>query len=242
MSKGTVIIGNGASLRDFDFTKLNREKYNVVGCCLAFRHWVEIDWYPDLYINADDVVIQNPEVIDFIKMKKCKQYLVSHKLKDAWTEYPKDGSILFLQDLMMVPQSTFKYVRNWCSGSSCLITAFDISVDIHILGMDCNYVEMIPECEELEDGTLKITKTPESNPNYFFDDYQRVGDIYNKPNGTTIHKRSWFEGRLIMEFLQQMYPECKPRVTNYSLKEVSSIREFFDTKELADFKFDGMVE
>ena len=128
---------------------------------------------------------ENPEVIDFIKMKKCKQYLVSHKLKDAWTEYPKDGSILFLQDLMMVPQSTFKYVRNWCSGSSCLITAFDISVDIHILGMDCNYVEMIPECEELEDGTLKITKTPApgSNPNYFFDDYQRVGDIYNKPNG-----------------------------------------------------------
>ena len=242
MSKSTVIIGNGASLKGFDFTKINREKYNLIGCCLAFRHWLKIDWYPDLYVNADDVVIQNPEVIDFIKMKKCKQYLVSHKLKDVWEDYPKDGSILFIQDMMMVPSSTFKYVRNWCSGSCCLITAFDLSVDIHILGIDCNYVELIPECEELEDGTLKITKTPESNPNYFFDDYQRVGDIYNKPNGKTVHKRSWYESRLIHDFIQQMYPESKPNVTNYSLKGISSIRDFYLTKNIKDFKFDGMVE
>tara|TARA_R110000803_G_scaffold154378_4_gene219160 strand:- start:4609 stop:5355 length:747 start_codon:yes stop_codon:yes gene_type:complete len=238
--KSSVIIGNGASLKEFDFTKIDREKYNVIGCCLAFRHWDKIDWYPDIYVNADDVVIKNPEVIEFIKKKKCNQYIVSNKLKEVWKEYPKDGTILFIQDMMCVPNSCFKYVKNYCSGTASLITSMDISLDISILGMDNDYVEFLPECKKLEDGTLEITETPEDNPNYFFNDYQRKGDIYNVPNGQTIHKSSWFESRVILDFLSTMYPESKPRVTNYNLKEKESIGQFFLTRPLNKFDYSPM--
>ena len=46
---------------------------------------------------------------------------------------------------------------------------------------------------KLDDGTLVIKKTPKDNPNYFFNYYQMQGDIYNKPNGTRIHKASWMD-------------------------------------------------
>lgn len=233
--KKALILGNGGSLQGFDFTSIDREKYYIIGCCLAFRFWDEIDWYPDIYVNADDVVIKNPEVIDFIKKKKCQKYIVSNKLKEVWIDYPKDGTILFLQDMMCAPNSCFKYVKNWCSGSVCLIAALDISIDIHMMGIDCDYVEWLPETEKLPDGTLKITRTPRENPNYFFDSYQRAGDIYNKPNGKTVHNRSWEEAMYIYEFLQRMYPEVRPHITNYNLTNKKSIREYFHTKTLDKF-------
>ena len=238
--KKALILGNGSSLKGFDLKSIDREKYNVIGCCLAFRFWDEIDWYPDLYVNADDVVIKNPEVIEFIKKKKCKRYIVSNKLKEVWFDYPKDGSILFLQDMMCAPTSCFKYVKNWCSGTACLITALDIAIDIHMMGIDCDYVEFLPECKKLPDGTLEITKTPEHNPNYFFDTYQRQGDKYNKPNGKTIHMKSWEEAMYIYDFLQKMYPETRPHITNYNSKE--SISKYFHTKTLDKFdKYENIL-
>ena len=238
--KKTVILGNGASLKHFDFQKIDRSKYNVIGCCLAFRHWDKIGWYPDIYVNADDVVIKNDDVVEFIKKKKCKQYIVSNKLKEVWPVnlWPKDGSIICIQDIMCVPNSVFKYVRNWCSGSACLITAMDISMDISLLGMDCDYIEFIPECKKLEDGSLEITETPITNPNYYFDDYQRKGDKYNIPNGQTIHKTSWKESRLILDFVTAMFPEHKPRITNYNeLDRRESISEYFLTRDIDKFQF-----
>lgn len=233
--KKAIILGNGASLKGFDLKSINREKYNVIGCCLAFRFWDEIDWYPDIYVNADDVVIKNPEVIDFIKKKKCKKYIVSNAILEVYPDFPKDGSILLLQDLMCSPRSCFKYVKNWCSGSACLITALDIATDIHMMGIDCDYVEFLPECKKLPDGTLEIVKTPEHNPNYFFDSYQREGDKYNIPNGKTVHKKSWEEAMFIYDFLQKMYPEVRPHITNYNLKNKQSIKEYFHTKTLDKF-------
>lgn len=243
--KSTVIIGNGPSLKDFDFKKIDREKYNVIGCCLAFRYWDKIDWYPDIYVNADEVVMKNPEVVDFIKRKKCKTHIVSNKLKEVWKDYPKDGTILFIEDMMCIPNTCFKYVKDLCSGTACLITSMDISLDISILGMDNDYVEFIPECKKLPENekgviTLEITETPEHNPNYFFNDYQRKGDIYNVPRCEKVHKMSWYQSRIILDFVSIMYPESKPRVINYNLQETESIREFFLTRPLNKFDFSPM--
>jgi len=116
----------------------------------------------------------------------------------------------------------------------------DISMDVSILGMDNDYVEFLPECKKLEDGTLEITETPKDNPNYFFNDYQRKGDIYNVPNGQTVHKTSWFESRVIIDFLSTMYPESKPRVVNYNLQKTESIRQFFLTRPLNKFDYSPM--
>jgi len=235
-NKEVCIFGNGASLKGFDFTKIDRSKYDIIGCCLAFRYWNKIDWFPDIYVNVDRVVCKNPEVLQFVKEKKCQFYVLSNAIKEVWKDYPKDGTIFFIEDLLMYPMSSFKYVRNWCSGSAAVVSALDRYRKLHLFGFDCDYVEFIPECIQEEDGTLTIETTPENNPNYFFDDYQREGDKYNVPNGKRIHMKSWEELSYIIDFINKMYPEdhCKVEITNYNDK--TSISRYFHTKFLTEFK------
>jgi hypothetical protein len=174
-------------------------------------------------------------VIEFIKQKKCSFYVLSNVIKEVWHDYPKDGSIFFIEDLLMYPMSSFKYVRNWCSGSAAVIASLDRYRKLHLFGFDCDYVEFIPECIQEQDGTLTIEKTPEHNPNYFFDDYQREGDKYNIPNGQKIHMKSWEELSYIIEFINKMYPEdqCKVDITNYNSK--TSISRWINTKMMGEF-------
>ena len=227
MTKNCLVFGNGKSIKDFDFRSIDRDKYSWIGCCLAFRHWDTIDCYPDIYVNVDKVVCKNEEVIDFIKQKKCQLYLLSKSILEK-VDLSHRQDIYYIEELVMDCRSVFKYSRNYCSGSSAVLMALDLFETIEIAGFDCDYVEFIPECEQLEDGTLRITKTPENNPNYFFDDYQREGDIYNVPNGTRVHLRSWNELSEILKFLIFMYPECQRTITNYNDKK--SISEYFKTK------------
>ena len=51
-----TVIGNGATLKDFDFTKIDDE---TVGMCLAYRHWERIDWWPTYYVCVDHVVLHS---------------------------------------------------------------------------------------------------------------------------------------------------------------------------------------
>jgi hypothetical protein len=224
--KSCLVLGNGRSLKDFDFNNITGD---WIGCCLAFRYWDKINKYPDYYVNVDEVVCQNPEVIDFIKKDKCKMYLLSKSIINVWSDFPKD-KIIFIEHLMCDPRSIFKYIRNWCSGSASVVLALDLYEDIHIAGFDCDYVEFLPECEKLEDGTLRIKETPKNNPNYFFNDYQRKGDKYNVPNGKKVHLQSWKELSEINRHLSVMFPECKRKITNYNDKK--SISEYFETKSL----------
>ena len=223
-----LVLGNGKSLEKFDFDSI---KSPWIGCCLAFRYWNKINKFPDYYVNVDRVVCQNNEVIEFIKQEKCEMYLLSNSIVShpEFENLPKN-KIVFIEELMIDPRSIFKYVRNWCSGSASVILAIDLFEDIHIAGFDVDYVEFIPECEKQDDGTLIIKKTPELNPNYFFNDYQREGDKYNIPNGKTIHLQSWKELSEIVRHLNFMFPEVPRKITNYNYK--ISISEYFKTKSI----------
>lgn len=53
---------------------------------------------------------------------------------------------------------------------------------IALLGIDLKYVEIIPEAEKTQGVGLIIKTTPKTNPNYFFDGYQKAGDLFNIPN------------------------------------------------------------
>lgn len=221
-----LVLGNGKSLQTFDFRRINTE---WIGCCLAFRYWNKINIHPTMYINVDRVVCEhNKEVMEYVKQGKCKKYLLSNSIKNIWNDYPKDGSIVFIEDLMKDTNSLFKLVQTWCSGSSAVLFALDHYKNIHIAGFDCDYVEFIPECEKQKDGSLMITKTPEYNPNYFFNDYQRKGDRYNVPNGKRVHLKSWEELSYILDFINKMGSANKHKnITNYNNKV--SISKYFNT-------------
>jgi hypothetical protein len=240
-----LVLGNGKSLENFKFQKIYQRYDAWVGCCLAFRRWNEINIHPTFYVNVDRVVCEkNLEVMEYVKQGKCKKYLLSETIKNVWHDYPQDGSIVFLEDLLKNTNSIFKLANNYCSGSSAVIFALDHFDNVDIAGFDCDYQEFIPECEQLEDGSLRITKTPQYNPNYFFNDYQREGDIYNVPNGTRVHLRSWYELSKILEFIKAVHDLgkgnqrcCAKSVTNFNNKK--SISEFINTLPLSDLLNDN---
>ena len=238
--KDCIVFGNGYSLKNFDFKKINRDKYDTVGCCLAFRYWDKINLYPDIYVNVDDVVCsENLEVKNFVMRKKCKLYLLSDKIKKVWKNYPNDGTVLFIQDLIKENFHYFKYIREYCSGSSAVILSLGLYNNIRLAGIDCDYVEFIPESIKTEKGSLKIIKTPDNNPNYFFDDYQREGDLYNIPNGIKVHKKSWEQLRYILDFTNKLFPENTKEIINYNNK--NSIKEYFYTRPLNEIYSDEII-
>lgn len=188
-----LVLGNGRSLKGFDFKSIPKN-IDTIGCGLAFRYWQEINWYPHIYVNVDTIVCeQNKSILEFIKQKKCKLYIISKSITNIWHDYPQDGSIMFFEDIKKAPNLSISKINHWGSGNIAVYIALDICDNVYIAGFDCDYVEMIPECKQLDNGTLIIDKTPDYNPNYFFDSYQRKGDIYNVPNGKAVHLNSWIE-------------------------------------------------
>ena len=192
------VVGNGKSLKDFDFNFLKDREW--IGTTLGYRHWNEIGFYPTHYVNMDLVVIENnlEDIKDLIKNKRCETFFLRAGIIELWEEIKEYPNVVYLEQFIMSPENPFRYLVDFCSGSAAALYAYCLQADsIHLLGMDCNYVEFIPESEKLEDGTLKITETPNENPNYYFPTYQRKGDVYNVPNGDRIHKTSWVDYRNI---------------------------------------------
>ena len=145
MNNSVIVFGNGKSLEHFDFLSIDRDVYDVIGCCLAFRYWDKVDFYPDIYVNVDKVVCsKNEEVKEFVMKKKCKLYLLSNEIKTIWHDYPKDGSIIFIEDIILDNATIFKFCVNYCSGSASVLTAIDHYENIYCAGFDCDYVEFIP--------------------------------------------------------------------------------------------------
>lgn len=103
---------------------------------------------------------------------------------------------------------------------------------ILLIGADADYVEKIPEAEDHpDDGHLTaayrrliITSDVHNNPNYFFNDYQRVGDVYSTPRAATSHIQGWEEVAQLADEAGVEVINCSPtsRIRNFkrrSLKE-----------------------
>ncbi len=96
---------------------------------------------------------------------------------------------------------------------------------ILLIGADADYVERIPEAEDHPSDLhlpesyrrLIIARPVADNPNYFFDDYQRPGDIYSTPRAVVSHITGWTE-------VAQQAAEHGVEVINCSAR--SRIRDF----------------
>ena len=174
--------------------------------------------------------------MNLIKEKKCKNYILCKSVLDYCPEIieysdKENSPVKFLQDLQSIALNPFSYLVDWCSGSVSVLWAYMLNKDkINMLGFDCNYIECIPQCIQLNDGTLKIIEDVKENPNYFIDNYQRIGDIYNIPNAQTVHRLSWFHIRNIC-ILYNILQNKNIAVLNYNSSKV--LEEFFETVELS---------
>ncbi|PQO22147.1 hypothetical protein C2I36_14515 [Rhodobacteraceae bacterium WD3A24] len=223
------VVGNGPSLRGFDFEALRGRIW--VGMNAAYRFWDDIGIYPYIYSCLDTVVLEShkDEVwrliqnkgkfgIEFFFLRKC--------FLESYPDAVAVPGIFFLEDLQ-------KHV-DWLdrgkvtTGSfSLYFCAFLGFYNIGLLGVDLNYVEKIDEAEP-EGRELVISREVGSNPNYFFDGYQKPGDRYNPPNRhADMHLRSWNEAAEVLA-------KWPISVVNCNLNSAVRCFPFEDAKSLMD--------
>ena len=181
--KKIAIVGNGRSLKGFDLTKISKAGLDSFGMNAAYRYWRRIDWWPTYFACYDFVVIDS-HLEEFKKLITdpeipIEKFFFRHQI----VEHPK-----------CVAVSNEEIGKIITTGTGVCRTAIKMGYDtLFLLGIDCNYVETIPESKQTENNVLEVQQTPKHNPNYFFDDYQQKGDVYNVPNCEKIHMEAWSE-------------------------------------------------
>lgn len=202
--KSIVVIGNGPSLRNFDWLSIS--SVHTLGMNAAYRYWERINWYPDHYACIDDQLIEthHNEIYRLVKEGRVKTAFVLAKILDYHPELLTLDNVFYLesfhnvrwkrcQDYHKIPRIQAKEFREsdpskvTTGAYSIRFAAFIGYTEITTLGIDLKYKEIIPEAKRGSDIKLEIVETPKVNPNYFFDDYQQKGDKYNVPN-PAVHK------------------------------------------------------
>jgi hypothetical protein len=229
-----MVLGNGPSLKGFDFARL--KPFDVFGMNAAYRYWDEIGWYPRFYSCLDDVVgLSHAEEIARLVRKApdygIERFLLRRALIDRIGRIDNRNRII---DFDLLYQSVRQFSRlPLTTGSHTLIWAASLGYpEIYVLGVDCNYIEIVPGAERREGTTLEITSGAD-NPNYFFTGYQQIGDKYNLPNTSRdLHLDSWRAAALSIR-------EYGARVLNANLQ---SRVDAFDFCRLESVESGGPIE
>jgi len=209
-----LIVGNGSSLRDFDFKWLLNVKF--LGMNAAFRYWKLTEIYPDYYICMDTIVIASlkDEIYKLIQKRAengIQLFFIRKKLLNFYPELNNVPEVTFFEDYFNSPY--FEGITQGITTGSfaALLGAMLGYKHIYLLGIDLNYVQQIPEAKSVKGHVLEITETPAKNPNYFFDDYQRKGDRFNVPDSKPdLHYQSWVMVKERLERFGVHVLNCNP--------------------------------
>lgn len=237
MQKSLIIVCNGGSLKGFDWASIDRNKYDVMITSLSFRYFNKIKFNADLYINVDKVCLKMVEnnLCSLIKrdsmVRVCISAEVCYTNDVIKTIKKRQHKVDLLENMIGDEKLPFYQFKHITTGASAILYGMTLGYkDIKIIGLDNDYVECIIESVDIGEGRRAITSEVKNNPNYFFDSYQREGDVYNKhnniPNLHSLAIKEVMEKKILMEDKYQV----KINITNYNDKE--SVREFINTKPL----------
>lgn len=186
--KPLIVMCNGPSVRKVNLDELKDQ--DIFGMNGAYRLYKEKNWYPK-YFGCFDLRVtcnhakQFKELIEQSPIENLfflRQLSTSPKL----TYLPLDGSV----GNFSTEFKTFKSAGN--TGSNCCQVGMCLGyTKIILIGADCSYKQEVVDGAVNSGGGLVISKTPDSNPNYFFDSYQREGDEYNYPQANIYHAPAW---------------------------------------------------
>ena len=209
-----IVIGNGPSLRGFDLHRLNG--FTTLGMNAAYRHWDQIGWYPTYYACLDDQLIKTHHAeierlyahglvrkvfvhgsfFDYHPHRLIHPDFTSFDQTAGHWYYHNNAQALGWLPLYDRPAFKMSDKSKITTGAHSVRYVANLGHDrIVLLGVDLRYVEILPEADSTSDIGLIIKATPKRNPNYFFDSYQRAGDLYNIPNPVVhngeLHPRSF---------------------------------------------------
>lgn len=179
MNKNMLIIGNGPSSKELEKIGFNNipEDFDTFGMNSFYRYGEKINWWPTYYAAYDS------KVTPYHK-KHLKKMMEEHNEIKKIFSYP--GA------LGGVPryESKMPNLKHLTTGGGAAWLAIQMGYEkIVMIGIDCNYIDFIDECEKYQDA-LRIKDNPKDNPNYFFNEYQLKGDQYRRPNKSW-HHDSW---------------------------------------------------
>jgi hypothetical protein len=190
--KTIVLMGNGPSLKDVDFSML--EGYDTFGLNSAYRAYPRMNWWPTYHGCFDYRVTDNHQqsFIDLIESGKIKKHFyiknISNKKNFQFVNMLPYGST---NKMNHTEECFIQFHDNGNSGANACSAAVCMGYKkIILLGVDCNYVEFVDGSKKDGPGLI-MDKTPDTNPNYWFDDYQQKGDQYNIPDGIKFHMPTW---------------------------------------------------
>jgi hypothetical protein len=194
MNKKTlVVMGNGPSLKDVDFSIL--KNVDTFGLNSAYRAYRRMDWWPTYHGCFDHRVTDNhkKEFINLIDSKKIQKHFYIRNISSAsnfqFVNLLAYGSTDKTNNSI---QDFNNFHDNGNSGANACSVGMCLGYKkIILLGVDCNYIEFVDGCKKDGPGGLVMEKTPDKNPNYWFDDYQQKGDEYNVPAGLSFHMPTW---------------------------------------------------
>lgn len=230
------IMGNGPSLGEImnDPKKLQILRDNhTFGLNAAYRAYEKYNFYPtyfgcfDYVVNEshketfEKLVLSNNSIQEFyfIGNKKEKQNLYSDTVKnnDKFKKFnfiPTDP-----WKCNGLSNSYEEFVNFGCSGANATqIGMMKGYKKIVLLGCDCNYVNKIEQEKSLEVGKqIEIVKDIKTNVNYWFNNYQVIGDKLNTPDAEIWHIPAW----------ENVKKFCPQNVEIINCSEISKIN-FFD--------------
>ena len=194
-SRKILIIGNGPStqyISEAGFHNL-RTDVDTFAMGAAYRFFRKINWWPTYFALGD------PKTV------------FSHRTELAQlTDDPNIKTRRFYFSWPVAENKRIELIEHCSTGDFCLKKSIELNYrEIYLIGIEGDYVEEIPESRPITNSeytelgldqlnlaeqhrtTLRIIHTtPEHNPNYFFPEYQQVGDIYSLPQSKK-HRRRW---------------------------------------------------
>lgn len=193
-----AVIGNGPSLKGFDFRRF--EGVSTLGMNAAYRYWREIDWRPTHYACLDDALIDThlEAIVELLNEGRIESFFLSGRALELRPDLADDQRVRFLDEfvphwhrvrgttfgLQLTDEPAFRtaFPNLLTTGAYAVRYAIMLGYpEIGLFGVDLVYSD-IPSAENAGGNRLVMTETPDSNPNYFFDGYQRQGDVFHVPN------------------------------------------------------------
>ena len=191
--KTAFVVGNGPSLSSFNLEAL--KSHNWVGMNAAYRHWERSGIYPTHYACLDEVVGLSHadsicQLVHNAEIHGIEAFLLRKNLISSRAFLGSHAKVFCYEEVFSSLPERVRDLVTTGSHAALWLAALGYK-QIILLGIDANYVETVKTAKAYKANKLKIVKSGK-NPNYYFEDYQKTGDKFMKPNPVPgVHTGAW---------------------------------------------------